>query len=89
MTSYPRSLSRDGVRGNNLVHLYFYMQVFREYILGQPLIRKHSYWDHMYFGDWNFVLWNQTPDSKPVGGARGYNLEHFSIVLYHLICMFS
>ena len=42
----------------------------------QPLIRKHSYLDHMYAGGSAFILWLLIPGSMPQGGARGQNLGH-------------
>ena len=55
------------------------MQIFDEHVSGQPLIRKHSDFDHTRrnMGRFNFVLWNHTSRSFPGDGARGQSLVHF------------
>ena len=60
------------------------MQVFHEFIPGQPLISYLSYLGHRYFGGLNLILWYLTPGSMPGGGARGQNLGHL-IHLYSFI----
>ena len=52
------------------------MQIFDEYVSGQPLIRKHSDLDHRYMGRFNFVRWHHTSWSFPMGGARGQKLVY-------------
>ena len=53
------------------------MQNLDEHVSGQPLIRKHSDFDHtrMYIG--RFVRWHHTLGSFPGGEARGQSLIHF------------
>ena len=51
------------------------MQMFDEYVSGEPLIRKHSDLDYRYMG--NFVRWHHTSWSFPMGGAIGQKLVQF------------
>ena len=75
----PGSLSGGWAFNQNIVHLKYSMQIFDEHVSEQPLIRKHSDFDHTrrYMGKFNFVLWHHTSDSFTGDGARGQNLVHF------------
>ena len=75
----PGFLSGGWAFNQNIVHLKYSMQILDEHVSGQPLIRKHSYFDHTlrFMGSFNFALWHHTSGSFPGDGARGQSLVQF------------